>query len=116
MTTVGLRIKQRREEIGLTQEALAKKLGYRSKSTINKIEMGINDITQSKIISFADALNTSPGYLMGWEDEEKIADSLFSLTTSPELQRLIDIVSDMRSELINKVIDYAEYIKTKEEG
>lgn len=68
MTTVGINIRKRREELSLTQEELAKKLNYKSKSTINKIEMGINDITQSKVVAFAQALDTTPAYLMGWED------------------------------------------------
>jgi transcriptional regulator with XRE-family HTH domain len=63
------RIKQRREELHLSQEELAKKLGYKSRSTINKIEMGKNDITQHKIAAFAKALQTTPAYLMGWEEE-----------------------------------------------
>lgn len=58
-------IRKRRIELGLTQEDLAKKIGYRSISTIAKIERGINDIPQSKIKAFADALNTTPGELMG---------------------------------------------------
>ena len=58
-------IRARRIELGLTQEELAKKIGYRSISTIAKIERGINDIPQSKIKAFADALNTTPGELMG---------------------------------------------------
>ena len=53
------RIKARREELGMSQEELATKLGYKSRSTINKIEMGKNDITQSKIIAFANALHNS---------------------------------------------------------
>jgi transcriptional regulator with XRE-family HTH domain len=68
MATIGSNIKQRREELGLTQEELAKKMGYKSKSTINKIEAGINDITQSKVIAFAKVLNTTVAYLMGWDD------------------------------------------------
>ena len=48
----------------MTQEVLAKKLGYRSRSTINKIELGINDIGQSKIIAFAKALDTTTSYLL----------------------------------------------------
>lgn len=62
------RIKARREELGLSQDELAKKLGYKSRSTINKIELGINDVTQSKIVAFANALETTPSYLMGWND------------------------------------------------
>ena len=61
------RIKQRREELGMSQDELAKKLGYKSRSTIAKIEKGENDITQSKIAAFADALQTTPSYLMGWD-------------------------------------------------
>lgn len=65
------RIKMLREQQGLSQEDLAQKLGYKDRSTIAKIEKGINDITQSKIVAFAKALNTTPAYLMGWEDEKK---------------------------------------------
>ena len=70
MSKVGVYIKRRREELGLTQEELATKMGYKSKSTIGKIEMGINDITQTKVEEFARILDTSVSYLMGWEDEE----------------------------------------------
>ena len=64
--TVGERIKAKRQELGYSQDELARKMGYKSRSTINKIELGINDITQSKIIEFAKALETSVSYLMGW--------------------------------------------------
>lgn len=62
------RIRARRIELKLTQSELAQKLGYKSRSSINKIELGISDITQSKVLEFAKALNCSPEYLMGWED------------------------------------------------
>ena len=52
--TFGERVKERRIELGWTQEELAEKMGYKSKSSINKIELGINDVTQSKIIKFAE--------------------------------------------------------------
>ena len=41
---VGKNIKKRREFLGLSQEKLAEKLGYKSRSTINKIEMEINNM------------------------------------------------------------------------
>jgi transcriptional regulator with XRE-family HTH domain len=69
-TIVGLKIRSRRQELGMTQKELADKLGYTNKSSIGKIESGINDITQSKVVAFAEALQTTPAYLMGWEDEE----------------------------------------------
>lgn len=62
-------IKRIREEKGMSQDELAKLVGFKSRSSINKIEMGVNDITQSKLIAIARALHVSPGELMG-EDKE----------------------------------------------
>ena len=70
MSTVGENILYLRKRLGMTQEELAKKMGYKSKSTINKIELGINDIPQSKIVQFADVLGTTPAHLMGWNEDE----------------------------------------------
>ena len=66
MPEIGKRIRLRREELKMTQEELASKLGYKSKTTIAKIENGKNDIVQSKVIEFARVLDTTPAYLMGW--------------------------------------------------
>ena len=41
--TIGQRVKIRREELGMSQEELAKKIGYKSKSSINKIELVTDD-------------------------------------------------------------------------
>lgn len=65
--TIGERIRSRREELRLSQEELAIKIGYKSKSSINKIELGERVLTQSKIKAIADALETTPSYIMGWE-------------------------------------------------
>lgn len=68
METIGERIRLRREQLGLSQEELAKALGYKSRSSINKIELGLQKLTQSKISSTAEALQTTPYYIMGWDD------------------------------------------------
>lgn len=62
---IGARIKALRKQNGLSQQELADKLHYKSRSTINKIELGINEIHPTKIYAFARALNTNPEYLMG---------------------------------------------------
>lgn len=64
-------IRDRRIELGLTQDELAEKLGYSGKSMIAKIESGVVDLPQSKIELFADALQISPMRLMGWGEEEE---------------------------------------------
>jgi len=70
MSTFGKRVYDRRTEIGMTQDELAQKLGYKHKSSIGKIENGDNDLPLSKVVLFAHALETTVAYLMGWEEEE----------------------------------------------
>ncbi len=67
--TVGERIKQKRIEMNLSQDELAKKVGYKSRSSIQKIESARN-LPITKVAKMALALECSPGYLMGWEDEQ----------------------------------------------
>ena len=74
MSDIGKRIRAKREELHMTQEELAKLLGYKNKTTITKIENGTNDIVQSKVVEFAKALNTTIPYLMGWENDAETSD------------------------------------------
>lgn len=81
ISTIGNRIKKRRIEIGLSQEDLAVTLGYKSRSSINKIEKDGRGLPQSKIIEIAHALNTTPAYIMGWTDDSTLVrDHAFDLT------------------------------------
>ena len=75
------RIKLCRENMNMSQEELAQKMGYKSKSTISKIESGLRDVKQSKVIEFAKVLNTTTSYLMGWEE---------SNSSTPPAQKTID--------------------------
>lgn len=68
-TKIGDKIKYYRELIDLTQEELAERVGYKSRSAIAKIELGIRDINQSQIAEFAKALEVTPSKLMGWDEE-----------------------------------------------
>lgn len=76
MSTVGDNILYMRKRLGMTQEELATRMGYKSKSTINKIELGVNDIPQSKIVKFAEVLGTTPAYLMGWTEDNNKEENL----------------------------------------
>jgi len=64
----GAKIKARRIELNMTQDELAKAAGYTSRSSINKIELGIVDVSQSKVAKLAKALKISPTILVGWGD------------------------------------------------
>lgn len=66
--TIGKRIKDLRTSLNMTQDELAKLTGYKSRSSIQKIESGERDITQSTIAAFAKALKVTPSVIMGWEE------------------------------------------------
>ena len=57
--SIGTNIKKRRYELHMTQQELANALGYKTRSTIAKIESGENDITQKKLRLFAEVLDTT---------------------------------------------------------
>ena len=87
---IGDKIKNRRLQLGWTQEELADKMGDKHCSSINKIEMGINDIPQSKIAKFAEVLDVSIPYLLDLEDfiqRKRITDMLEKLD-SEDLGRI----------------------------
>lgn len=66
--TIGQRIRDRRIELNMSQDELAKKVGYKSRSSINKLETSRN-LPLKKVQSVAKALDVMPSYLMGWTDE-----------------------------------------------
>lgn len=120
MPEIGKRIRTRREELGMTQEELALKLGYKSKTTIAKIENGTNDIVQSKVIEFAQVLETTPAYLMGWikydescsgketSDEKVIKLAQNILKFHGETKRLMENYEQLSEINKKKVIDYSD--------
>ena len=72
--TTGEIIKQRRKELGMTQDDLAKKMGYKSREAISSVERNKEDLTTDRIRKYADALECTPAYLMGWEGEHYYID------------------------------------------
>ena len=63
-------IKKLRISKNLSQDQLAKMVGYTDRSSIAKVEAGVVDLTQSKIQAFAEALGTTPTVLMGLDDSD----------------------------------------------
>lgn len=73
-------IKARRIELGLSQTQLAELTGYADKSAISKIEKGMRDIPQSKLMAFAVALKTTPSDLVGSTEDNKQKHALYRVT------------------------------------
>ena len=65
--TVADRIRLKREELNLSQEELAKRIGTKDKSSISKIEKSGDHITMKNVQRIADALGVTSQYLLGWD-------------------------------------------------
>lgn len=97
--TIGERIKRLREQQGLTQEELAKKLGYKSKSSVAHIENG-RDIPRSMVAKLATVLDSTPAYLMGWEEKSTRAE-------------VINKVKELSDDKIDKLLGYIDALNDK---
>ncbi len=102
--TIGNRIKQLRKARKMSQDELAQAVGYQSRSTVGKIELGKMDITQSSVAAIAKALGTTPGYLMGWEDEPApSAESMENLELAKKIGQMSPDNKKLVIDLINKL-------------
>ena len=106
--SIGERIRNKRIELNMTQEELATSVGYTSKSTINKIELGINDIPLSKVCEFARALSTTESYLMGWKDDSSSSASDQAAVLDPAEEHLLSVYRDLNNDGRNKLLGYAD--------
>lgn len=80
--SVGTNIKKRRFELRMSQQDLADALGYKTRSTIAKIESGENDVTQKKLQRFAEVLDTTVESLVTGVSNHP-ASSFSSASTTP---------------------------------
>lgn len=106
---IGDRIKRRREELGLSQEELAKKVGYKSRSSVNKIEIDGRGLPQSKIVMFAKALETTPAYLMGWDTVSD--EDIGNVFTNDNLFEIIDNISALSPQEKNHFTNYLHLLE-----
>ena len=77
MKKLGENIRNRRVHLGLTQEDLCELTGYKSRTTIAKVENGDIDLTQSKLALFAAALKTTPEELTAGVADEILSENPF---------------------------------------
>lgn len=105
--TLGEKIKVLRKNKNLTQADLAKMCGYRSLTTINKIELGINQVPISTVEKLATALDVTPAYLMGWEEvmEDKRMDSGH--------RELVALIEQLTDEEVAELSNFVDYIISK---
>ena len=79
----------------MSQEELAKKVGYADKTMISRIESGKVDLSQSKVEDFARAFNITPGYRMGWN---------VPMHDEPSYDEIMEVRADIK-ELVDRALE-----------
>ena len=113
LETIGDRVKARRLAMDMSQTQLAIRLGYKSKSSIAKIETGNGDVPRNKLPQFAEALNCSMSYLTGW-NELKTFDDEHSEKTPYDI--LCAKIGRLSPSDVDMVSDYVDFVLTKNKG
>lgn len=116
---IGNRIRKLREEKDWSQDELASRLGYKSRSSINKIELGQRNLTQSKIKAIADALGTTPAYIMGWTDPLDLADPeqlAEMIMTDPVMTEHVQTLHGLTLDHKSQVYDLIDLLHHRECG
>lgn len=108
------KIKQRREELGLTLEEVGNIVGV-GKSTVRKWETGdIANMRRDKIAKLAVALRTSPAYLLGYDETEKTADPKAD-GLSPKENELLTLYRGVNPDGQRYILQQAEFANSREE-
>ena len=118
MPAIGKNIRRAREALGWSQEELARRMGYKGRSAITKIESGINDIPQSKIAVFARVLGTTPAALLGLVDDETraktdaIAGVVVRMRSDPRFREAVMLLYEEESEdTFDKMVEMLRLLK-----
>ena len=104
------RVRIRREELGWSQEDLALKMGYSSRTSVNKIENG-RPCSQKIIARLAEALGVGIPYLMGWVEEEKEKEKPITEDgLSPNMKALMDFVKTVPEDKAGMILQVMKTI------
>lgn len=96
------KIKMLRKQKKISQEKLAALTGYSDRSSITKIEQGKVDLPETKIKLFANALGTTPAYLLGWENENN------ENTSALKIPVLGNVAAGIPISAVEDILDYEE--------
>lgn len=93
---IGKRIKDRRKALKMSADDLAQRLG-KDRSTVYRYEKGdIENLPLDILEPIAEALKTTPQYLMGWEEVQKnndtLADIVVKLRTDSEFFSIVEAI------------------------
>ncbi len=91
--SVGTNIKKRRYELRMSQQELAEAMGYKTRSTIAKIEAGENDVSQKKLQKFAMVLDTTPEALVSGYNTSSTVGNLTDNSERKEIKNIVIVLA-----------------------
>lgn len=100
----GMLVRNRRIELGLTQEELAIKCGYKNRTMISKLESGDSEIPFSKLVVICDVLECDPNYLLGYNNRKRDLNSDEAMSDVFLLSK-ISLLSSTNKEIVSSLID-----------
>lgn len=116
--TIGSRIKARRQELGISVDDLASKLG-KNRATVYRYESDeIENMPLEVLEPLAKALNVTPAYLMGWDDtapapaeDDHTQELLQDLRDNPQIGVLLSASKDLNEEDITQLTELAKRLR-----
>ncbi|WP_416066906.1 helix-turn-helix domain-containing protein [Rhizobium sp. ZK1] len=98
-TYVGMRMRRRRQLLGMSQERLAEQIGVTFQQ-VQKYEKGINRIGASRLQKIAEALRTSPAFFFEQDDSE--APIFAGLDLSASIDPVAEFLRSKEGLVLNK--------------
>lgn len=116
-----IELKNRRKELGLTMLEVAQKVGV-SEGTVSRWESGdIANMRRDKIVLLAKALQLSPAFIMGWEDEDNFEPTTtlprqtgVHLLLSPTQEKILSNCKQLNETGQKKVLDFSDDLVSTE--
>lgn len=99
------RLRQAREQAGLTQQAFADKLGV-TKSAIGNYENGVSSPKWDILVKIFDVLHVEPNFL--YQDDFSTSDSTPACILTPTQTKLLDNFNQLNEEGQTKALEYVE--------
>ncbi len=110
--TIGEKIKLKRNEKNWSQRELAKKMGYSHHSTLARIEAGKVDVSNKKILKFAEVLDTTVEYLMDREHIEEmqknnsiITNAVMRMRQDANFLSMVETLNNLTDEQLKSVMN-----------
>ena len=120
----GTNLKRLRLEKGMSQDELAKKLGYKGKSAINKIETGVNDMPRDMVLRCAEVLGVSPLSLFYYGETaeatfakskvDTLVDMALQSDASESIRAIIDETKNLPEGKLQQILSYIKFLKQEE--